>query len=87
MLKANRVIEAGSKMRPKLSNDKIFQMRTSEAFMMLLDDWRRTQPTIPSRSEAVRILVEKAIRGDKALGRAANAGPIPAEDLGASNDK
>jgi hypothetical protein len=59
----------------KLSNDKIFQMRTSEAFLTLLDDWRRSQPTIPSRAEAIRLLVEKAIREDKALGK-------PADDAG-----
>ena len=46
-------------------NDKIFQMRTSEAFLTLLDNWRRSQPEIPSRAEAVRILVERAIHQDK----------------------
>jgi hypothetical protein len=71
----------------KLSNDKIFQMRTSEAFLTLLDDWRRSQPTIPSRSEAIRLLVEKAIREDKALGKPADPGSITAEDLNASNDE
>jgi hypothetical protein len=71
----------------KLSNDKIFQMRTSEAFLTLLDDWRRSQPTIPSRSEAIRLLVEKAIRGDTARMAPVDAGLIPADDLNASNDE
>jgi hypothetical protein len=47
----------------KLQNDKIFQMRTSAAFLALLDDWRRSQTPIPSRAEAIRLLVEKAISG------------------------
>ena len=71
----------------KLSNDKIFQMRTSELFLSLLDDWRRSQPTIPSRSEAIRLLVERAIRGEKMPGKSTDKGSIPAEDLNASNDK
>ena len=35
-----------------------FQLRASPAFLKLLDDWRRKQSDIPSRSEAVRRLVE-----------------------------
>jgi hypothetical protein len=37
--------------------DKPFQMRVSEAWLREIDDWRRKQPDIPSRAEAVRRLV------------------------------
>lgn len=40
------------------TNDTPFQMRVSKAWLKSLDDWRRTQPDIPSRAEAVRRLVE-----------------------------
>ena len=38
-------------------NDKQFQMRVSDSFLERLDNWRRGQPTIPSRAEAIRQLV------------------------------
>lgn len=38
--------------------DKPFQMRVNEEWLKSLDDWRRQQPDIPSRAEAVRRLVE-----------------------------
>jgi len=50
----------------KRNNDKIFQMRASEAFLNLVDDWRRLQTPLPSRAEAIRILVERAVREDRA---------------------
>lgn len=36
------------------------QMRMSKEFLRRLDNWRRQQPDIPSRSESVRRLVEVA---------------------------
>ena len=42
-------------------NEKVFQMRASEDWLLKIDDWRRTQPDLPSRSEAVRRLVDTAI--------------------------
>lgn len=38
-----------------------FQMRVSIDFLAKIDEWRRHQPDIPSRSEAIRRLVEKAL--------------------------
>jgi hypothetical protein len=35
-----------------------FQMRVSASFLRVLDEWRRKQPDLPRRSEAVRRLVE-----------------------------
>ena len=50
----------------KLTHDRIFQMRASAGFLAMLDDWRRIQSPIPSRAEAVRLLVERAIAAEKA---------------------
>jgi hypothetical protein len=40
--------------------DKQLQMRVSKEFLALVDEWRRQQPVIPSRTEAVRRMVEAA---------------------------
>jgi hypothetical protein len=39
------------------AHDRTFQMRVTKAFMALVDDWRRQQPSPPSRAEAIRHLV------------------------------
>lgn len=41
-----------------------FEMRTSEAFLKLVDDWRRREPDIPSRAEAIRRMVLLAAKAD-----------------------
>lgn len=46
--------------------DQHFQMRTSREFMKLIDDWRRKQPDLPSRAEAIRRLVDAALKADRA---------------------
>lgn len=38
-----------------------FQMRVDETFLRSVDDWRRQQPELPSRAEAIRRLVEKGL--------------------------
>ncbi|WP_164549749.1 hypothetical protein [Altericroceibacterium xinjiangense] len=38
-----------------------FQMRVSPEWLETIDDWRRKQPDIPSRAEAIRRLVEKGL--------------------------
>lgn len=40
-----------------------FQLRIDPSFLKLLDDWRRQQTDLPSRSEAVRRLVEAGVGG------------------------
>lgn len=45
-----------------LVNDRVFQMRASEEWLRKLDDWRRTQPDIPARAEAIRRLVELGLQ-------------------------
>lgn len=45
--------------------DRVFQMRASDGWLARLDDWRRQQTEIPSRAEAIRILVEAGIEALK----------------------
>jgi hypothetical protein len=37
------------------------ELRASIEFLKALDEWRRRQPDLPSRSSAIRQLVEKAL--------------------------
>jgi len=46
----------------KRSQDRLFQMRVSEQFLRMVDDWRRCQTDLPSRAEAIRRLVELAAK-------------------------
>lgn len=41
-----------------LINDKQIQMRASEEFIRSIDEWRRHQPDLPARAEAIRRLIE-----------------------------
>lgn len=43
-----------------------FQMRVSKGFFRTVDDWRRKQPDMPSRAEAIRRMVDLA--SEQALG-------------------
>lgn len=40
--------------------DQVFQMRIDKATMAQLDELRRIEPDIPSRSDLVRRLIERA---------------------------
>ncbi|SDK15127.1 MULTISPECIES: hypothetical protein [Bradyrhizobium] len=42
-----------------------FQFRTSKDFLKLLDDWRRKQENLPSRAQAIRLLVKAGIEAEK----------------------
>jgi hypothetical protein len=42
------------------------QVRLDDAFFQRLEGWRRSQPTIPSRSMAVRALLERALAQETA---------------------
>jgi hypothetical protein len=42
-----------------------FEMRASPVWLKALDDWRRVQPDLPSRAEAIRRLVDKGLEGSK----------------------
>ena len=50
---------------PKRTQDRPFQMRVSESFLRMVDDWRRGQIDVPSRAEAIRRMVELAINSKK----------------------
>ena len=39
------------------------QMRLEDEFIAKVDDWRRVQPDLPNRTEAIRRLVEQALSG------------------------
>lgn len=42
---------------------KRFEMVASERWVSAVDDWRRAQPDLPSRAEAIRRLVETGLQG------------------------
>jgi len=42
-----------------------FQMRVSRDWLSTIDDWRRQQPDIPSRAEAIRQLVALGLKAQK----------------------
>jgi hypothetical protein len=41
-----------------------FEMRAGEDFFDAIDNWRRAQPDLPPRAEAVRRLVEAGLKSD-----------------------
>jgi hypothetical protein len=47
-----------------LVNDRQLQMRVTEDFVRKIDDWRRKQPDLPSRTEAIRRLVEFGLEAE-----------------------
>ena len=49
----------------KRVQDRPFQMRVSEPFLRMVDDWRRGQVDVPSRAEAIRRMVELAAKMKK----------------------
>jgi hypothetical protein len=46
------------------------QMRVSDEFLRLVDEWRRQQPDLPSRSEAIRRLVASGVKTHSRKGKA-----------------
>ena len=49
-----------------LTHDKVFQMRATDEFLRRIDDWRRQQPELHSRAEAIRRLIEAGLRAEAA---------------------
>ena len=47
---------------PGRIQDRPFQMRLSGEFLERLDDWRRKQPDLPSRAEAIRRLTASMLQ-------------------------
>lgn len=63
-MEATGNLESKANMPPKLeegSETERVQIVAPSSWIKLLDDWRRRQDKIPSRSEAIRQLVEDAI--------------------------
>jgi hypothetical protein len=54
-------------MSPTKNNPKgqTFQMRADDDFLEKVDEWRRNEPDIPSRAEAIRRLVDLGIEVKK----------------------
>jgi hypothetical protein len=48
---------------PGRIQDRAFQMRVSDSFLRAIDKWRAKQEDKPSRAEAIRRLVELALKG------------------------
>jgi hypothetical protein len=51
--------------RPPGRSGRPYQMRVTPEFDAMIDEWRRKQPELPSRAEAIRRLVEQALKGCK----------------------
>ena len=45
-----------------MEKDMTFQMRVSKAWLKQLDTWRHRQSDKPSRAQAIRLLLTKAIK-------------------------
>ena len=41
--------------------DRMFQMRASGPFLAQIDEWRRGQPDLPNRAEAIHRLVQRGL--------------------------
>jgi hypothetical protein len=39
-----------------------FEMRVEASFLAAIDEWRRHQPDLPPRAEAIRRLVDQALK-------------------------
>ena len=52
-------------MEEKVEKTERFEMRVPALFLKTIDDWRRKQPELPSRAEAIRRLVELGLKVKK----------------------
>jgi hypothetical protein len=59
--------------KTKKSNDELqterLQLRVSPSFLRMVDDWRRKQPDIPPRAEAIRRMVAIAATRSEEAGK------------------
>jgi hypothetical protein len=49
---------------PDMPANRPFQMRAPDDWWRDIDDWRRLQPDLPTRAEAIRRLVAKGLKAD-----------------------
>lgn len=64
MSNASRVNVKTPKKRPPVTGD-LVGVRIQPEMAKALDDWRRKQDDLPGRPEAIRRLVEQALKGKK----------------------
>lgn len=67
-MKAAAKREVSREMPPKLQDGvktERVQIVAPASWIELVDEWRRKQPKIPSRSEAIRIIVESYVSSGK----------------------
>ena len=69
MLKAPKKRSTKKTGRPATGQDPVTAIRLSKNLRASVDRWTRRQPDKPSRSEAIRRLVEHALAGPKYRGR------------------
>jgi hypothetical protein len=62
MAKTTRVNTNTRKTRPKQTGEMV-GTRLQPEFLKRLDEWRREQPDLPTRPEALRRLAEKGLGG------------------------
>jgi hypothetical protein len=63
--------------RAEMPANKPFQMRATDEFWREVDAWRRLQPDIPNRAEAIRRLVVIGLRADPPTQRLTPANKRP----------
>ena len=74
--------------RPATGQDPVTAIRLSPELRGRLDDWRGLQDGRPSRSEAIRRLIERALGAEPSAPRARNKGaPKAAEMAGQAIDQ
>lgn len=56
-------------MKDEKVHSRPFNMRVEPDFLDTLDDWRANQRPILNRSEAIRVLVSKALEHEKSMSK------------------
>jgi hypothetical protein len=51
--------------KPTTGKGQLIGLRVHAALLKLIDEYRRTQPDLPSRPEAIRRLIEENLKGKR----------------------
>jgi metal-responsive CopG/Arc/MetJ family transcriptional regulator len=65
MVKSIKKVVSKRRGRPATGKDPVTAIRLSSEFRAQIDDWRRKQVDLPSRSEAIRRLAAQALTADR----------------------
>ena len=92
MIKATKKRSTKKRGRPATGQDPVTAIRLSKNLRSSVDSWTRQQADKPSRSEAIRRLVEHALAGPKHKGRrsakaTANASAMAGNTIDELTDK